>query len=217
MTVVFTVLKTGLWNGGYFPSDYKPEHVQWLAKQVKVHTPNCEFVCLSDVEIPGVKVIPLKYNWPGWWSKMELFREDFGQVFYIDLDTVVVGDLTPLLNHKHKFTAWSAPRKVHHLQSSVMAWTGYKAQIFEPFKIDADYWIKECVTASCWGDQGFIGKQLNSNWDEFNILFPKAIGSFKLDFHQKEPPLDCKIVSFHGKPKPWEVHNKHKFIPVFGA
>lgn len=216
MTVILTVLKTGQWHNGHFPCDYRPEHVQWIAKQFAKHAPKYEFACLSNVEIPGVKVIPLKYNWQGWWSKMELFREDFGKVFYVDLDTVIVSDLTELLEYNHTFTTWAQPRKVHHLQSGIMAWSGYKKNLFEKFAKDPNYWMHECADAKCWGDQGFIGQNLTEEWHEFNVLFPGSIGSYKLDYNKKEPPSNCKIVTFHGKPKPWEVYKSHKFIPSFG-
>lgn len=215
MTIILTVLKTGQWHNGHFPCDYRPQHVQWLAEQFKVHAPNVRFACLSNVDIDGVEVIKLKYNWPGWWSKMELFREDFGKVFYVDLDTVIVSDLTALLNYDHKFTTWAQPRKVHHLQSGIMAWTGFRADIFDVFVKDPEYWMEKCACPECWGDQGFIAKHLKTDWDEFNQLFPKTIQSYKLDLNRKEPTSDVKIVTFHGKPKPWDVYKDHKFIPSF--
>lgn len=216
MTMILTVLKTGEWHNGHFLCDYRPKHVQWLAKQFAKFAPKHEFACLSNVNVPDVKVIPLKYNWPGWWSKMELFREDFGKVLYVDLDTVVVSDLTQLLEYDHSFTTWSRPNVNHYLQSGIMAWTGYKANLFETFSSNPDYWMEKCVTRECWGDQGFIGKNLGEEWQEFGKLFPGAVGSYKLDFKCKEPPLNCKIVLFHGKPRPWEVYKQHKFIPSFG-
>ncbi len=213
MTVILTVLKTGQWHNGHFPCDYRPEHVQWLAKQFKRHASKYDFACLSDVDIPGVHVIPLKYNWTGWWSKLELFREDFGKVFYVDLDTVIVGDLTELLEYDHKFTAWSHPKKRHHFQSGIMAWSGYKAEVFEPFRDNTEYWMTECKGPECWGDQGYIARNLTETWEEFKLLFPGAMGSYKLTFNSQEPPIDAKIVIFHGRPRPWEVQTKHKFIP----
>lgn len=50
--------------------DFKPEHVIRLSKQVK------DLVCLSDVDIEGIKTIPLQYDWPKWRSKLEIMRPD---------------------------------------------------------------------------------------------------------------------------------------------
>nr|WP_145924153.1 hypothetical protein [Halomonas elongata] len=41
---------------------------------------------------------PLAHGWPGWWSKLELFRPHGGDLLYLDLDTVVRGDLQPLID-----------------------------------------------------------------------------------------------------------------------
>ena len=31
------------------------------------------FVCLSDVPVP-CRRIPIEHHWPGWWSKIEMFK-----------------------------------------------------------------------------------------------------------------------------------------------
>jgi hypothetical protein len=50
-----------------------------------------------EADLPGTK-IPLLHNWPGWWSKVELHRNDLpeGRTLYIDLDTTVVSSLKPV-------------------------------------------------------------------------------------------------------------------------
>ncbi|EXF45268.1 hypothetical protein BAY1663_02347 [Pseudomonas sp. BAY1663] len=71
--------------------EYRPEHVRALARRIP------KLVCLSDVPIPGVQTITMLHDWQGWWCKMELFRPDiYGDMFYLDLDTVVVGDIERL-------------------------------------------------------------------------------------------------------------------------
>lgn len=217
MTTILTVLKTGRWHNGHFPCDYRVEHVQWLAKQFQRFAPGHDFACLSDVTVPGVTTLPLLHDWPGWWSKLELFREDFGKVLYVDLDTVVVGDLTDLLAYPHQFTAWCAPNRRHVFQSGIIAWSGPRPELFETFKQDPQHWIKSCTTSACWGDQGFIGQHLAGEWQEFGKLLPGAVGSYKLEFQQRTPPPSARIVLFHGKPRPWEVCGKHAFIPPFPA
>lgn len=58
-------------------------------------------VCLTDhpsLDMPyGVNRI--QTDLPGWWAKMQLFEAAWRagqQVLYFDLDTVIVGDITPL-------------------------------------------------------------------------------------------------------------------------
>lgn len=82
--------------------DFTTKHAQWLHKQLKGY----DSVCLTDaLKIKGVNTAPLLYDWPGWWAKLELFNplhpvlgnED---ILYIDIDSVVVGDITPLTTMK---------------------------------------------------------------------------------------------------------------------
>eukprot|EP00750_Incisomonas_marina_P003004 INCI12806.1.p1 GENE.INCI12806.1~~INCI12806.1.p1 ORF type:complete len:646 (-),score=115.64 INCI12806.1:2-1939(-) len=69
----------------------------------KVH-----FVCLTDDAaglVPAIKVLFLQdRGWEGWWNKAQVFGQSVAlglppctMMCYIDLDTVVVGDITPLL------------------------------------------------------------------------------------------------------------------------
>lgn len=86
-----------------------------------------DFVCLEDVG---------KYS--GWWAKIELFRPGrfSGRVLYLDLDSVVVGDLTPIVDAKGIINlldwGWQTPT----LCSSVMCWdAGEHKSIFELFDV----------------------------------------------------------------------------------
>jgi hypothetical protein len=95
---LLTVLRTG--------GDYTPMHVQAMQRQAaKWCPPGTEFVCLSNVDVPGVKCIPLKTSWPNWWTKLELFRPDIeGDFLYTDLDNVLVGPIDPECWEVGKFT-----------------------------------------------------------------------------------------------------------------
>lgn len=90
-----------LWVGNFRRRNYSPEWVVRLRSMVarNLQTPH-RFVCLSNVDVPGVEVIPLTGELPGWWSKIELFAHDLGdRTLYLDLDTLVVDDLTPIVEH----------------------------------------------------------------------------------------------------------------------
>lgn len=203
------VLKVGQWHNGHILSEYQPKHVQWMARMVAAHvTVPHRFVCLSDVLVPGVETIPLEEGWPGWWSKMELFRHDFGRVFYLDLDTVIVGNIDELLEHPHQFTALHsfAHDLQHTLGSGLMAWDGPRMDLFDEFKARTGYHMDHCKRRNCWGDQGFIGGHVGK-WEAWQRLFPGQVISYKADLkHGRRPPAPgAKVVCFHGKPKPWEV------------
>lgn len=193
---------------------YGPDHVRWLKEMVTRFCPvPHRFVCLTDTRVDGVDIIPLRDNLPGWWSKMELFRE-FDDVFYLDLDTVITGDLSDLVSHPHKFTAlrnFSSKPDTERMGSGVMAWKGDYRFLHEKFMQAPREFMATFTSSKRWGDQGFINEGLKGKFDRFQDLFPGQIVSQKTDMQNNILPTDARIVCFHGKPKPWEV--KADWIP----
>lgn len=212
---IFSVLKTGKAVGQQRPGkepEYHTDHVLRLQHQFESNFtgPPYEFVCLSDVEIPGVTVIPLKHNWPGWWSKMELFRPDVQRDtnFYLDLDTTIKRDITDMVTYPHTFTALnnlSSPNS-GRIGSGIMAWgSGYQEGLYEAFLRSPEVHMKKYTTSHNWGDQGFIRDHVRSNVEikHWQALFPGRLASYVKSTEQEIKK--ASIVCFHGKPKPWEV------------
>lgn len=186
---ICTVLKSG--------GEYTPEHVQRLAKQV----PN--LVCLSDIDVPGVKTVPLKEKLPGWWSKLELFGPAIdGDILYMDLDTTVVGDLTPLLNinkttllEDFYFKGYAASGLMYIKQAD-------KKAVFDAFMADKEHIMLQHKLAPLHGDQGFLNKVLDC--ERWQKVLPGKVVSYKADC-QGGVPAGASVVCFHGKPRPWDV------------
>jgi len=90
------------------------------------------------------RIIPPS-NYLPWWYKLNLF--DLGvwgeQVLYLDLDTVVVGLLDPLVNYPSDFVMSPSsgnPAKGHDYNSSVMMWKTTSSQVeYIRSKIPPDY------------------------------------------------------------------------------
>lgn len=215
---VACVLKTGEFvHPGHADKrvEYEPAHVQWLQRQVeeKLTLPH-RFVCLSDVEIKGVETIPLRHKWPGWWSKMELFA-NFDRALYLDLDTVLVGNIDEIAANEDRGIAvlrnLSSPT-LPRIGSGVMQWCGDYLHLYKAFLCDPQGYMAEYVRSGKWGDQGFIQDHL-SKWDYLQDRHPGAIVSYKFGMKAHgDPPPGCRIVCFHGKPKPHEVEGKHSWI-----
>lgn len=89
-----------LWMGTFEDRHYSPAWVSRLRDQVAAALPlPHRFVCLSNVDVPGVETLPLVTGWPGWWAKVEVFNPALAlgdRVLYLDLDVFVTGDLTPI-------------------------------------------------------------------------------------------------------------------------
>lgn len=191
---------------------YRPEHVQRLAAQAARFAPGVPFVCLSDVDVPGVTVVPLQHDWPGWWSKLELFRDGAFppgyRVLYMDLDTTIVGPIGELLRRPEPFIALAnfyirAGRQSvgGQLGSGLMAWTaGAAGHLYERFA-----WNPPAIMQDCggYGDQLFIHNEVGERcyWQD---ILPGQVVSYKVHC-ERGVPASARIVCFHGKPRPWDV------------
>lgn len=187
------VLKSG--------GEYTADHVQWLAKQVD------DLHCLSDIPIDGVKTIPLQYDWPGWWSKMELFRPDIcHDLFYYDLDTVVIDPIVPngecslmLRDFYYPSRSGSGLMYIRHKD---------KSSVWDAWIVDPAGNQSYKPTAAHHGDQGFIQDFLpHRKWQEFH---ERDIMSYKA--HVRKLGIKPRgIVCFHGHPRPWEA--RESWVP----
>jgi hypothetical protein len=125
------------------------------------------FVCLTDRmhALPSeIETIPVSWSkdLKGWWAKVHLFKPQrfFGRVLYLDLDTLIVGALDPVVDFPASFAlvpdAGTFQGKdglavVKRFNSSVMVWdAGVNADIYE-------HWTP-AVTQRLWGDQDLIGE-----------------------------------------------------------
>lgn len=211
MLNVACVLRSG---GTYTVSD-----VEKLHAMVTRHLKYGEFYCLTDMprevaKIEDVHPIPLHHNWPGWWSKLELFRTNAfpegDRILYLDLDTIIVGNLEALAARQEHWIMlgdfYRRPPKHQRigLASGVMMWTANdQDQIYQSFARQP-----QRVMNTVRGDQDWIARQ-NPTAVLWENLVPGQVISYKV--HMRDagglivPPADTRIVCFHGKPKPSEV------------
>lgn len=193
---VLCVLKSG--------GEYLPEHVLRLRSQVLAHGA-ADLICLSDVPIDGVTRIPLMHGWPGWWSKMEIFRPDLlelGKIVYMDLDTTVIGNLTPLLEFERLATMRDVYRP-RGLQSSVMVIPEeHRPPVWRRWYADPERYMRE---HSVGGDQIFLEGSWLSLAARIQDWLPGLLVSYKADDVARSGPRDASLIVHHGKPRPWEV------------
>jgi hypothetical protein len=154
------------------------------------------------------EVIPLKHNFSGWWSKIELFRPNIfsGQVFYMDLDTVIVDNIDDIISVN---TIFSGIRDLYHhnfMNTGLMSWDSrYNEQIYENF-VKQSYSIMKTYTE---GDAKWIRNNVY-NYDYLTDFFPNKIVSFKASCYNKitgniSIPLNASIICFHGLPRPHTI------------
>jgi hypothetical protein len=200
---VVTVLKSG--------GEFHEGHVEWLQRQVK-HP----IICLTDSKhrMNEVISIPLKHNWPGWWSKIEMFRDDLclGNFLYADLATVFLDGIPSVFQDLAETHVLSDMCGHPWIQSSLMLLhQGTRAPIWNAFISNPEIAMRE---AGAGGDQIFLNRFLKSA-KRFQEVLPRRIISYKADvlknrFHK---PISgdlrtAQVVCFHGQPRPWDVNER---------
>jgi hypothetical protein len=191
--------------------EYRPEHVLALRAAVaKWLFTSHEFVCLTDTPIEGVRCILLRHNWPGWWSKLELWRPGVlsGLVLYLDLDTLIRGPLHDMV-FDHRFTVlrnmWVDPPDPR-IGSAVMAWHGDLSAIYQQFITAPDAYIAAGTHRGNLGDQGFVQHYWHGPMDRWQDRFPGRIVSYRRDCKAGIPP-EASIVCFGGPVRPWDTEH----------
>lgn len=202
---------------------YGPDAVAILADMIARNASTLDefsIECVTDRpdELPeGVGAIPADPSIPpSWWAKLQLFSaampwDDGDRIVYFDLDVCITGRLEDLVERKGIIRDWNWPC----FNSSVMVWDhGEHRAAWEMFDrgqmtaspgplIPADALPKgqpnggdqEWLT---WADMRGIDK------DPWSIL-PEAWCRSYRAHAQDWPPTACKVVVFHGRPKPADI------------
>tara|TARA_R110000868_G_scaffold19561_5_gene84215 strand:- start:1171 stop:1803 length:633 start_codon:yes stop_codon:yes gene_type:complete len=200
MLTVICVLK----SGGIYDASWVEKLKNGVSRNLK--RPH-KFVCLSDAEVPCER-IPLIHDWPGWWSKIELFRPGVitGDTLYLDLDTVVTGDIGDFAGVECDFAMLRSFNNPDFVGSGVMWFGKVPHKVYEKFAKQPDAYIAHYERnrdGTYVGDQAFISDTLGADIERLDGYFD-GIRSYKVHC-RKRLPEDAKIVCFHGKPRPTEI------------
>lgn len=200
MIRVLSVLKSG--------GDFTPADVALLREGVHGQLPQVTFECLTDMSVPSPS-IELQYGWPGWWSKMELFRPDIhGDLLFFDLDSVITGPLDDIIA-VDQLTLLSDFYHPAHLASGVMflpeasRQTIWDAWIADPEGNMATY---EDWSDGIHGDGRFLDELLGETAARWQDLLPGQIVSYKMHVRPAaEVDPNARVICFHGRPRPRDV------------
>jgi hypothetical protein len=178
---------------------YSPDYVQRLKAMVSRQMDRpYRFVCLTDRpwELAAVDTIPITGPGAlkGWWSKVRCFDAGLrlsGRLLYLDLDSLIVGPLAPILDYPSRFALvppggtfeGKGPLKVvTRFNSSVMVWDAdHNHRLF-------DDWTP-LVSERLWGDQDWIGEQMPGADTMPADWFPRIS-----QLGQERPSAEAKVV-----------------------
>ena len=206
---------------GWRENVYKPEHVRRLLEMLKRHYHKpFRFFCVSDIDVPGVDTVPI---WdcpvrardalrgvPSCYFRLFLFSGQaiplFGrQVVSIDLDCVIVGNITNLftgddfkivkgISNPYNGSLWQVtPGKFPELWADLTPDLAKRANRQKAKNGKRFYG----------SDQAVMAFRLPGapTWDEKDGIYQ----------FQGDIPPDAKIVFFTGLHKPWTT----KFAPLY--
>lgn len=188
---------------------YPDYYVQRLQREVRKHldTPH-RFICITDRVIDGVATMPFPEDYPGWWSKVALFKRGVAtdRNVWFDLDVVLTGNITEMVERYSK-TALAMPMNWAQsghggCQSSVMMWSAnaMAEKIYNRFDPAIAHWPPINQPGVLWGDQEWI-TDLRDRGEIEVIPIRDGIKSYK--YHCRNGlPDGTKVVVFHGEPKP---------------
>lgn len=204
---VVTVLQTRALNALHAgSSEFNASHVLALQEQVAKWAPFTAFECLTNEKIEGVTCRPLKRNWHGWWSKIELFDPELpGDFLFMDLDTVLVGALDDILSTKKLTMLRDFYRDGKKLKEGLGGGLCYlpekgRQPVWDDFNSNPQLSMRLYPR----GDQFLFEHHYLNTAQRWQDVVPGQVVSWKVNC-QHGVPADTRIICFHGQPRPWQV------------
>jgi hypothetical protein len=213
-----------------YRSTFPVESVYALDEMIKRHYSGpSRFVCVTDrpQELTRVEAMPLwpdhgkipspfGHSYPSCYRRLKLFAPEAVEMFgprlvCIDLDMVIVKDITPLFDRPEDFVIWGEsdfPNKQAYCGSLWMLRTGTRTKAWTEFNPKTS--PRTAWNAGCRGsDQGWmcyiLGKH-EAKWTRKDGVYSwrKHIAPMggKL-------PADARVVAFHGKHDPWSGYSQN--------
>ncbi len=197
-----------------------------LAAMVRRHySKPARVICVTDepegIDTATVEIVPAWNDFadvksphgagmPACYRRLRAFDPDIGDVFgprfvSIDLDVVLVADVTPLWDRPEEFVGYRDPLYPHQLNGSMWLLTaGARPDVWNSFDPNRSPQIAR--GARFFGsDQAWLSLRLpgEAQWDARDGVY-----SFRKDIVPKRPPYalpkDARLIVCHGQHDPWD-------------
>ena len=215
-----------------YRSTYAPATVHTLRNMVRRHYSRPHrFICITD-DAAGldddIEVVPLWDDHaevpnpsfrtgPSCYRRLKVFSREIGDVLgerflCVDLDTVICGDLEPLLDRPEDFVSWRNPDPRWPINGSLfMLRAGSRPEVWESFDPATSPAISHA--ARCYGsDQGWMSYVLGSSEASWGPEDGVYSYSDEVSKRGNILPENARVVSFHGRWDPWDPI-VHKVAP----
>lgn len=216
-----------LWTVPHTTPKFTWRNVRAVKAMFEKHCPvPHRFVCVTDNRegLSGVECIDIDMTLRLYqrYAKLTLFRPDadilFGsdRLLGIDLDVLLVGDMTPIVTRTEDCVLWRDPllarggaheRHYRYNSSLILLKAGARRRVWDEFNVTT---APKVVSKSqlIGSDQAYIGAVLGPN----EATFTQADGvlAFRHDLKCPEGwPPQSRVLVFHGQPKPWALKPDH--------
>lgn len=219
------------WQQFGYRSQFDGEHVNVLRNMVRRNYPHPhEFICITDNRSnidKTIKVIdiwddysclrsPHGEQYPSCYRRLKMFSHEFGKIIggkrfvSIDLDTVIVGDMSPVWNREEDFIIWgdTHPKTLYNGSMQMMS-VGSRAHVWEKFD-PRESPIQTRKAKIMGSDQAWISYILGpgeAKWTQADGVY-----SYRMHLRQSggQLPKDARIVFFHGNMDPWDYEIRGK-------
>ena len=216
-----------------YRSTFPVESVYALREMIRRHYPHDHrFVCVTDRphELSGVETIelwtdlcdvpsPFGRSYPSCYRRLKLFSPEAAEMFgprlvCIDLDMVIVKDITPLFDRPEDFVIWGEsdyPKQQAYNGSLWMLRTGTRTQAwtkFDPKNSPRIAWQH----GGKGSDQGWMSYILGRK----EAKWTRKDGVYSWRKHIAPAggrlPDEARVVAFHGRSDPWLLWDKFDWI-----
>jgi hypothetical protein len=171
------------------------KYVNTLYRAVQKHlTVEHEFICFTD-NPDGIECKTSPIQGEGWFAKLFLFKEfTEGRVIFIDLDTIITGNIDFLAKFKGDFAILRDFYRKNGYGSGIMLWKGgLFHEITEVYVNDGQPDVEG-------GDQIYLEGKIHKA-KRLQDLYPDKIVSYKVH-SVAGMPRKAAICCFHGFPHP---------------
>ena len=212
---------------------YNETHVRRLKQMVERNLilPH-EFICVSDRKIDGIKTIPLDFTTfvhGTRFAKLMMYAPEGPlagkRLLYLDLDCVVTGNLTPLVERDEDLVLWrnpnfGAPGRARYNTSIILHTAGTRPEFWTEF--DRKTTLATVQQATGWGgtDQAWVSYRASpeeAHWTDVDGVYGAGRLGDSVHGAGTDLPPNAKIVFFPGRRTPWTpgITEKHPWISQY--
>lgn len=212
------------WKGpAAYRSQFTAEHVNVLARMVARHYARPHrFVCITDDAEgidPQVGIVPLWDEFaailsphgvanPSCYRRLKAFAPEMRQVLgkrfvWLDLDSVVTGDLAPLFDRTEPFLSWGDTNPRNSVNGSmIMMDAGAHPQVYADFDPQTSPELTRRL-GYFGSDQAWISYKLGDGQPRWGVK--DGIYSYRVHLRPQRGvlPSNARLVFFHGQHDPW--------------